>query len=105
MKVWLDDVREMPSNFDIHVKTANEAIALLKTGNVICISLDHDLGDHYATCCGTGYQVAKFIEEKAHLGTLPKLQWFIHSANPVGRKNMIAALQRADLYWSRYDKN
>jgi hypothetical protein len=29
MKVWLDDLRDMPAAFDIHVRTAAEAFRLL----------------------------------------------------------------------------
>jgi hypothetical protein len=42
--LWLDDVRPMPEAFDVHVKTAEEAIALLRRGIVVKISFDHDLG-------------------------------------------------------------
>jgi hypothetical protein len=60
------------------------------------ISLDHDLG---AEENGTGYDVAKFIEEAAYKGTLPPIEVRIHSANPVGRKRMLAAIERAQLFW------
>ncbi len=44
MKVWPDDERPMPDGYDVHVRTASEAIDLLKTGQVTRMSLDHDLG-------------------------------------------------------------
>jgi hypothetical protein len=97
MRVWLDDVRPIPAQgFTVHVKTAAEAISLLASGQVEAISLDHDLGPPEA---GTGYEVAKYIEEQAYHGKLPKLVWTIHSANTVGRKNMEAALGRAEQFW------
>jgi hypothetical protein len=95
MNVWLDDERPMPADYDVHVKTAQEAIALLQTGNVSKISLDHDLGTH----C-TGYTVAKWIEEQAANGTLKKLHLRVHTQNVVGRKNICAALQNAERYWN-----
>ena len=98
MKVWLDDERKMPVGFDIHLRTAAGAIEYLKTGKVTLISLDHDLGEEK----GTGYEVAKFIEEAAFNQELTRLSWEIHSANPVGRKNMEAALLNANLYWNRH---
>lgn len=58
MKVWLDDVREMPSSFDHHARTVSVAICLLATGTVQRISLDHDLGDAEN---GTGYELAKWL--------------------------------------------
>lgn len=97
MRVFLDDCRIAPADFDVTVKTAKEAIDLLKTGKVTHISLDHDLGDEKET--GSGYEVACFIEEKAFDGSLCELTWAIHSANPVGRENMTRALNNAVRYW------
>jgi hypothetical protein len=94
--VYLDDLRPTPSQYDVHARTAAEAIALLRTGKVQFISLDHDLGEAKN---GTGYDVAKEIEEAAYHGRIPPLFWGIHSANPVGRKNMQTALKNADKYW------
>lgn len=97
LKVWLDDVRPMPEEYDIHVRTPEEAIELLQQGNVSCISLDHDLG---LDDVRTGYTVALFIERGAHSGTLLRLNWAIHSANPVGAARMRTALTNADRYWN-----
>ena len=44
MKVWLDDERGAPEGW-MRVRWPDEAIALLKTGQVTHLSLDHDLGD------------------------------------------------------------
>jgi hypothetical protein len=96
MNLWLDDLREMPQGYDIHVKTAAEAIRLLGTGDVELISLDHDLGPPEA---GTGYDVAKYILEGAYTGKLKRLEVRLHTANPVGRANMASALQRAEHFW------
>ena len=72
MKVYLDDERSMPRFFDTHVKTAKEAIDLLKTGEVTHISLDHDLGVGYED--NTGCTVAKYIEQAA----FRRLDRFVH---------------------------
>jgi hypothetical protein len=98
MKVFLDDCRPMPAGFDILVKTAGEAIALLKTGKVTVISLDHDLG--ISPEIGSGYDVACFIESAAYFGNIPRLEWHIHSANGVGIINMRVALLNANRYWN-----
>ena len=94
--MWLDDERPMPGGYTHHVKTADQAIELLKTGKVITCSLDHDLGSDYN---GTGYDVAKWIEEQAHAGTLAKVRCRVHSHNPAGAKNMKLALQSAYRAW------
>ncbi len=85
---------------EIWVKTYEEVINHLKNGNISSISLDHDLGEN----TGTGYDIAKWIEENAYFGKLSQLQWRVHSANPVGRKNINMALSNADKYWSEQMK-
>lgn len=99
LKLWLDDIRPMPLRFDVHVKTAQDAIDILKTGNVEEVSLDHDLGDDSGV--GSGYDVAAWIEEAAYYGAIPSLKWNVHSANSVGIKNMETALTNADKFWNR----
>lgn len=106
MRIWLDDERNpkdpyIQSEFgsegdEIWAKTAQVAISYLKQGNCEHISLDHDLG-----MAATGLDVAEWIEEQAYLGNLPKLQWSVHSLNPVGKKNITQAMTKADEYWER----
>lgn len=103
-KIWLDDERDPTINFvqmhfgadgdEIWAKTASVAINYLKQGNITSISFDHDLGTS-----DTGLTVAKWIEEQAYLGNIPKLIWFVHSMNPVGAKSIIQAMTRADQFW------
>lgn len=106
MKLWLDDIRPAPEGWT-WIKDAWHAIALLAElctishSSDIEISLDHDLGDDKN---GTGYDVAKSIESGAHSGTIPRIKWNVHSANPVGRKNMIAALESADRAWKELEE-
>ena len=95
-RVWLDDERPMPEGFDLHVKTAREAISLIKSGVVHSISLDHDLGDD---ANGTGYDVAKFIEEGAFQGSIAPMEISVHSANPVGSNNMRKCIDNAKRFW------
>ena len=100
MHLWLDDQRPAPDGFDMAVSTAQAAIDALQTGEVDYCSLDHDLAD---TAAGTGYDVASFIEEAAYRGTLSRLKWNVHSANPAGAARMIRALQNADRYWDQHE--
>lgn len=94
-KLYLDDERRTPQGW-VRAFTAPEAITLLLSGGIVEVSLDHDLGPEEA---GTGYDVATWIEEQAVLGSLPPLRWRIHSANPVGRARMEAALRSAERFW------
>jgi len=89
LALWLDDERPAPPGW-ICVTTASEAIRVLQSQTIRTISLDHDLGPESA---GTGYDVATWLEEQAFRGTLELgLDTRVHSANPVGRARMIAAL-------------
>lgn len=97
LRVWLDDERPMPKEFDTHVKTAKEAIDLVVSGGVVGLSLDHDLGEESN---GTGYDVAKFIEEGAFLGSVGPMDVAVHSANPVGVSKMKMCIENAKKYWS-----
>lgn len=63
MKVYLDDERNTPEGW-IRVYWPDEAIALLTTGKVLEISLDHDLGNDER---GTRYDVILWIEEATAL--------------------------------------
>lgn len=95
LSVWLDDERPMPDHFNCHCKTAEEATEALKTGDVVSISLDHDLGSGRLT----GYDVAVFIEKSAYDGTLGRMRLAVYSANPVGKQNIKMALRNAYSYW------
>lgn len=95
MYLWLDDVRPMPNAFDYHAKTAEDAIEQLKTGNVQVISFDHDLGEEIN---GTGYDVACYIEKAVYLKEIPMPNWQVHSANPVGKKNIERAMKSAEKF-------
>lgn len=98
MRIWLDDLRPMPADFDVHLKTPNEAIAALHGGSVEYISFDHDLGGDM-----TGYEVAEWIERAAFEGKLSRLEWTIHSANPVGAGNIRRAMMNAERFWEAED--
>jgi hypothetical protein len=90
MRLWVDDLRNPPSWYDVWAKSAEDAIDIIKRGDISAISLDHDLADGK-----DGIAVANWLEEAVITGTLrgcPKVQ--IHSANPVGVSNIINALKK-----------
>jgi hypothetical protein len=112
IRLWLDDERDpshwSPSSFFgikwTWVKTAKEAVELLRTGKVFEISFDHDLGEEQDPIYFNGYSVAQFIEQEAFYGTLDRIKWDVHSANPVGRKNIEACMQQADKFWAEHER-
>ena len=89
MKVFLDDLRTPPEGWTL-VKWPDEAIALLKTGDVSIISLDHDLGDDER---GTGNDVILWIEEAVVLGEFKPPIIKVHSANTSARNKMEAGIR------------
>lgn len=106
MKLWLDDIRDPRSfgHFGFHwVKTASEAIAFLKSGDVTFASLDHDLTDKQTVYGGylgeifedgaaSGYDVVCWLEQNP--GFLPVEGVNVHSANPAGRDRMQKVLEK-----------
>ena len=118
MKIWLDDIRPSPfphdpkrhwggenypydhqAPYDVHCGNAHDALILIEAEVVTFISFDHDLGQG-----GTGYDVAKRIEELAYLGQLDPIQYKVHSANPVGAGNIIKAMESAWKVWNKKQK-
>jgi len=93
MKVFLDDLRPAPEGWN-RVYWPDEAIALLETGDVEELSLDHDLGDDLR---GTGYDVLVWIEEAVALREFEPPRMSVHSANPTAALRVqegIAAILR-----------
>jgi hypothetical protein len=91
MKIYLDDdvnYRITPDGWH-RTFTAPETIELLKTEQVTHLSLDHDLGPPEA---GTGYDVVCWIEQMVIEKAFNPPIMTIHSANPVGRQKMQAAI-------------
>lgn len=88
LRVWLDDERPAPEGW-VACRWPGEVIALLGSGQVATVSLDHDLGDDSR---GTGYDVLLWLEEAvARYGfTLPEIH--VHTANPAARTRMLAAV-------------
>lgn len=89
MKVYLDDERPTPAGW-ARVYWPEEAIALLESGNVSHISLDHDLGDDVH---GTGYDVVLWIEEAVMTRGFVPPQMSVHSANSSARQKMEQGIQ------------
>lgn len=94
LNLYLDDIRNPQTEKDWNVvRSFDEAIEFMeKNGCPHYMSFDHDLGDEVPT----GKDVAQWMVEKdiADNGTfIPDcFQFNVHSANPVGRDNIIGLL-------------
>jgi hypothetical protein len=86
-KIWvyLDDVRPLPVDYDVLVRTAEEAIELIKSGVVEKISLDNDLGTGYTE----GKKVAQYIEQAYIQGEIEWVDFRPHTSNPVAFEEMM----------------
>lgn len=91
--IYLDDIREVPSKEWKLVVSYEECIEEMSAGEFSKISLDHDLSDaHYAGNQKerTGFHVLLWMAEN---NVWPTEDLVIHTANPVGRKNMLDLVQ------------
>lgn len=95
MKLWLDDERPAPDGW-VREMFAADAMIQLATYQVTHLSLDHDLGRPEN---GTGYDVCLWLERAVRSDdqfTMPVVT--LHTANPVGRKNMQIVLDSISRY-------
>ena len=97
MKLWIDDVRQPPSNDWIWCTTTNEAMLAIHyyahhiTDHTIIIDLDHDAGD-YVQFGGDYIEILNWLEEQGCVDT--GYFFHIHSMNPVGVQNMRNIIKR-----------
>lgn len=90
MRLWLDDWRPAPEDWT-WVKTAAEAVDLLKTGKVTRASFDNDLGHDQVE----GRKVILWMAENR---AWPSEGVAVHSANPVAAEYMIGLIERYGPY-------
>lgn len=77
MKVFLDDVRDTPEGW-VRTFTVEQTMELLKTRQVVALSLDNDLGEGLKE----GYCVIDLLEEMIYNDpTFPIPQMTVHSSN------------------------
>lgn len=110
VKLYLDDLRACPETWTL-ARNIREAQRIVAAGGVTHMDLDHDLGlcfcrscafsdadehcldDNGAPVCGcdchvpepTGLDFLKWINDK---GLWPPYRPRVHSANPIGARNM-----------------
>ena len=95
MKLYLDDVRDLPDeSFDL-ARSYDEAVNYVKQHGIPpFISFDHDLGvDENENLLPTGYDFAKWLVSSDMDGTISipdNFSFKVHSQNPVGAKNIQA---------------
>ena len=110
IKLWLDDLREAPEGW-VWAKDGDEAKEIFLNENVVEASLDHDLGGYCYLGFDpwfiipedetkeTGYDLLKWIAEN---NLWPDEALSVHSANPVGAKNMSALIDSQGPYTVKF---
>ena len=93
MRMFLDDIRVPIENYDIVVRSYDEAVELVKQNGIpTFISFDHDLGvDENENLLPTGYDFAKWLVDMDmdNIYKFPEnFSFHVHSANPVGKANI-----------------
>jgi hypothetical protein len=101
MKVFLDDERTTPDGW-VRVYWPAEAIALLESGQVEELSLDHDLGDDVR---GTGYDVILWIEQAVALHGFVPPKIIVHSANSSAAQKMLAGIRSIERLFVQQRQN
>lgn len=99
MKLFLDDIRPAPDATWTIARTYDEAVAIVDVhGFPDTVSFDHDLGDDIMT----GVSFARFLVDlDLDKATMPaSFTYTVHSANPVGRDNIVGLLDRY-LRWKK----
>lgn len=94
MRIFLDDRRSPPDETWVLVRTPDEVIRLLETGEVTELSLDHDLAVFDGEREIDGYSVLTFIERAVALDeiTFPIPKLSVHSGNPPAHERMQNAI-------------
>lgn len=92
-KLYLDDLRPLPDNSYILVRSYDDAVNYVKQNGIPnFISFDHDLGiDKNDNLLSSGYDFAKWLVEMDmdNKYVFPSdFDFIVHSANPVGKVNI-----------------
>lgn len=88
-KMFIDDVRNPPQGDWVLVRSSDEALTYVReNGMPAFISFDHDLGEDDTTMVF----LRKLVDLVWNGDDLPPA-YEVHSANPVGAKNIIAFME------------
>jgi len=97
IKIWVDDEREMPDDYNVWEITVWDTIDFLETCYKhwisVELSLDHDAGIQVVNC-GDYIKILDWLETKSNESDSweqfikDKVIFHLHTANPVGRENM-----------------
>ena len=93
MKIWVDDVRTPPIEYDTCVQSVFQTIVKIiwaetRKEEIEVIDLDHDAGEYFSDG-GDYIKILDWLEETGRNYPIR-----IHSLNPVGVQNMRKIIER-----------
>jgi hypothetical protein len=99
--LYVDDIRNIPASYqnDNEVwdlaRNYDQAIKMLQITDYDMLSLDHDIASWNDDGREmTGYDITLWLAQRKIDGLYTPPEIFVHSANPVGVRNMNAVLDR-----------
>lgn len=97
-RLWVDDERPLPQNYSKDewtvARSFHEAIVKLELMEFDEVSLDHDLASFYGYTEMTGYHIVQWLVRRKMDGKHVPAVVNVHSANPVGVRNMMSLIER-----------
>jgi len=96
--LYVDDLRTLPESYpsdkwDV-ARSFHEAIYLLEKYDYEILSLDHDIASFYGAREMTGYDIALWLAQRKQDNKHVPSTILVHSANPVGRDNILSTIDR-----------
>lgn len=106
IKIWVDDIRPKPSEFQIRFKSVHDTLCFLRgmlvnksIDDIEMMSLDHDAGEYYED----GGDYINILDWMAEHDV--KIPCYLHTGNPVGRDNMRRLMKRYGIPEVKYEFN
>jgi hypothetical protein len=91
VNLWVDDIRDAPDSNWIVARTYQDAMTYAPFQSINVLSLDHDLGT------ASEHDAIKIVLYMCEFNDWPN-EVRLHTANPVGRDNMQALINRYGPY-------
>jgi hypothetical protein len=83
-RLYLDDSRPAPTGWEL-ARTIDEAVTILRRGEVTDLSVDYDLGN---PATGTGVTLLEWVEAAVAEGKIPLPDLQAHSGSALGRRRL-----------------
>jgi len=85
LKVFLDNKRNPPEDYDLHIKSVKDAMSLIEAGRVAVISVDYEKDENKSE----GKQVVLFIKNAFINGQIEYVDIETHSSDSAARKEVL----------------